>query len=125
METTDVVKGSLIEDGVGSLTEDAAGVILASAGMTSSSSRDCCDEGIIKSSSEDVVVGVLGGGVAESGVEISVSLSDNTAGDSCCDEGLKTSYPDELSDSRTSGAPSIESRRDWVEVVVWALPRTL
>jgi hypothetical protein len=84
--------------------------VLASMGIVRSSSRDCCDEGTISSSGEGVEEGV-----AESGVEVSVSFSVGPVG----------LYPDSPSDCTTSSVPSIESHRIWLAFVVLTLSRSL
>jgi hypothetical protein len=103
------------------VVEDVAFTTARASGGITNSSRDCCNEGITRSSREDEEAGVLGG-VVEGWVEESASLSTCVPGNSC-DGGWTTLYPDEPSDSMMSGAPSIESRR--VVVVFLALPRVL
>ena len=89
------------------------GLDSTSVGILSSSSRDCCDEGMMRSSEEHVEEGdvaeedVMGGGTVEV---------------SCCAEGATSSYPDPPSVNMTSGAPSIESRRDRSVVVTLLWP---
>lgn len=76
--------------------------IAVSKGIVKYSSRDCWDEGILRSSGNGVE------GVAK-------ALSMGVIKDSCSGESR---YPDEVRVSMTSGAPSIESRRIGVEEVV-------
>ena len=85
-----------------------------SIGIIKDSSRDRCDDGMMSSSRE-------GSGMAE----VPIPPSAKVTGGSCCDEGVASSYPDSPSDSIISGAPSIESRRVWVEPMVLASPRSL
>ena len=106
------------DEGTTNSSEDGVVGTLASVsmGIVRGSSRDCCDEGTMHSSGDEVVEDVM---------EISASFSADVTSGSWYDEGSTSSYPDSLSDRITSGAPSIESRRVLVEVVVLALPRSL
>ena len=112
------------------MVPEAAGIDV---GIVNSSSRDCCDEGMMDSGEgvegvvedgvgEDVVEGGVEDGAVEGGTLISFSAGQMG---SRGDKGSTSSYPDPPSDSTISGAPSIESRRVRVVVATLTLSRGL
>ena len=114
-------------------------VVLASLDTVWAFSRDCGDEGMVSSSVRGALevppptsAGIVRNSSREHSDEGTSSPSESV-GEECvveggaveisaCAEGLTSAYPDPLSVSMISGAPSIESRRDRMVAVALVWP---